>query len=148
MNQFGIPYRLPSFYRREVVKKREASEKRAGKHVHRLFIFQKTTQRVISRFAAEAAVCKKLQLIELLFEAGIPDSDIARYKKMFSEALPAERAVKITTEANIPSQEMRKQYRELEDAALQQKIADIEAIQTFRTIELRVSHDRSANRYP
>ena len=69
VNQFGIPYQLPSFYKREVVRKSEA-----GKHIHRVFIFLKTT------------------------------------------------------EANIPSSEIRQQYRELQNEAIQQNAQAVKAL--------------------
>ena len=126
MNQFGIPYQLPSFYKREVLKKREAVKKTENpKHIHRLFIFLGTNEADITAVATETASCQRLGLLELQFEKGITDADRARYIAIFEKAMPADRSVEIAAEANIPSIEIRKRYRDLRKTSIQQEIAAV-----------------------
>ena len=126
MNQFGIPYQLPSFYKREVIKKREAVKKTENpKHIHRLFIFLETTEADIKVVATEAASCQRLDLLELQFEKGITDADRVRYIAIFEKAMPADRAVEIAAEANIPSTEIRERYQNLQYTAIRQEVASI-----------------------
>ena len=118
MNQFGIPYQLPPFYKKPI-------KKEEGKHRHQLFIFLKTTEAVIELVAAEAACCEKLELLELGFEKGITEAEIENYIDILKAALPAEREVEIASEANIPSSMLRERYQDAQDTAIRQEVASI-----------------------
>ena len=100
MKNITEPYQLPSIYKKE-----------KGKHRHRIFVFLKTTDAAIQAVAAEAAMCEKLEMLQLWFEMGITETDVQRYLDILKSALPAEREIEIVHETDIPKHLIQQWYK-------------------------------------